>query len=79
MDIFIGHKPVVDYVMRILYNKDDKNFSIKARGRNISKAIDVYEAYRRKFNNIKDVNFTTKSLKYENKYVSEIEIRFTLN
>jgi len=79
MDILIGQKPVMDYVMKILSCKNDKSFSIKARGRYISKAVDVWEAYRRKFNNIKEVKFITNSLKYENKYVSEIEISFTLN
>ena len=65
--IFIGNKPVMNYVLSIvtLMNKDVKRISIKARGKAINRAVDVAEVVRHKFvtkTQIEDILINTEEL-----------------
>jgi DNA-binding protein len=65
--IFIGDKPVMNYVLAVLtqFNKEAKNVVLKARGRSISRAVDTAEIARNRFIpdlKIKGINIGTESL-----------------
>ena len=49
--VFIGNKPVTAYVMACVtqFNRDADCIVLKARGRAISRAVDVAEVLRRRF------------------------------
>jgi DNA-binding protein len=49
--VFIGNKSLMSYVLACvtLFNSDPKEITIKARGRAISRAVDVAEVLRNKF------------------------------
>ena len=49
--VFIGRKPVMNYVVACLtfFNSGEKNICVKARGRAISRAVDTVELLRRAF------------------------------
>ncbi len=49
--VFIGNKPVMNYVLACitLFHSGAKEISVKARGKAISRAIDVVEVVRRRF------------------------------
>ena len=53
--VFIGRKPVMNYVVACLtfFNAGEKEVTVKARGRAISRAVDTIELLRRAF--VKDV------------------------
>jgi len=83
--IFIGIKPFMNYVTGVVMqfqNKGQDEVIVSARGKFISKAVDVVEVARRTFlkdENIKIKNINISSEQFENKegkriYVSSIEI-----
>ena len=49
--VFVGSKPVMNYVLAVVtqFNNDNEEISIKARGRTISKAVDVAEIVSNRF------------------------------
>jgi len=49
--VLIGNKPVMNYVLACitLFHGGAKEVNVKARGRSISRAVDVVEVVRRKF------------------------------
>ena len=49
--VLIGKKPVMNYVLACitLFHSGAKEVSVKARGKSISRAIDVVEVVRRRF------------------------------
>ena len=49
--VIIGLKPIMNYVVACMtiFNAGNERVSLKARGRNISKAVDVTEMLRRVF------------------------------
>ena len=49
--VLIGRKPVMNYVLACItfFHSGAKEISVKARGRAISRAIDVVEVVRRRF------------------------------
>lgn len=49
--VFVGNKPVTAYVMACVtqYNRGAEEIVLKARGRAISRAVDVAEVLRRRF------------------------------
>ncbi len=52
--IFVGKKPTMSYVLAVMTQFDGaKEVHVKARGRSISRAVDVVEAVKNKF--IKDI------------------------
>ena len=81
--VLIGQKPMMAYATAIVMqiNSGSKELSVKARGRVISKAVDVVEVCRRRFFDgkleIKDVNIGTEVLGEEGqtRNVSTIEIK----
>ena len=87
--IFIGGKPFMNYVTGVIiqFNNGAKEVTIKARGKFISKGVDVAEVARRKFledKNVTTENITIGSEEFENKEgkmvnVSVIEITLKNN
>jgi DNA-binding protein len=87
--IFIGGKPFMNYVTGVViqFNNGAKRVIIKARGKFISKGVDVAEVARRKFLDDKNVsvkNISIGSEEFENKEgkmvnVSVIEITLENN
>ena len=53
--VFVGNKPVMNYVLAVVtqFSSGADNVTIKARGRAISRAVDVAEVVRNRF--LKDV------------------------
>ncbi|MFW9997403.1 MAG: DNA-binding protein Alba [Candidatus Odinarchaeota archaeon] len=50
--VFVGNKPITSYVMAVVTQFNQSNsdtITIKARGRAISRAVDVAEVLRRRF------------------------------
>lgn len=70
--IFIGGKPFMNYVTGVVFqfNEGRKEVTIKARGKFISKGVDVAEVARRKFLEGKNVSVKKVSIgseEFENK------------
>ncbi len=70
--IFIGGKPFMNYVTGVIvqFNKDAEEVTIKARGKFITKGVDVAEVARRKFLQDKNVSVKDVSIgseEFENK------------
>lgn len=80
--VFIGQKPTMNYVLAVVtqFNSGSDEVIIKARGRAISRAVDVAEIVRNRFVHgakIKDIKISTELLTGENSRqanVSSIEI-----
>ncbi|MBY9000529.1 MAG: DNA-binding protein Alba [Candidatus Heimdallarchaeota archaeon] len=80
--IYIGRKETMNYCLVVvtIFNKGENNCTIRARGRSISKAVDVTEITRRKFLpdmiEISDVKIGSEVLDgdYGPKTVSTIDI-----
>ena len=65
--VFVGRKPIMNYVLACmtLFQDGSSEVSIKARGRAVSRAIDVAEIIRRRFLpdiTVKDVKVGTEQL-----------------
>jgi len=68
--VYVGNKPVMNYVLAALtqFNEGATEISIKARGKAISRAVDVAEIVRNRFLpnvTIKDVKINTEELDSE--------------
>jgi DNA-binding protein len=68
--VFVGNKPVMNYVLATLtqLNEGASEVVIKARGRAISRAVDVAEIVRNRFMpgvNIRDIRIDTEELDSE--------------
>jgi DNA-binding protein len=79
--IYVGNKPVMNYVLAVVtqFNNGANEVLIKARGRAISRAVDVAEIARKRFLSevdVKDIAISTESLATEDgtTNVSAIEI-----
>lgn len=80
--VYIGKKPTMNYVLAVVthFNSGDGEVVVKARGRSISRAVDVAEIVRNRFlpgSKVKDVRIATETLKGEDgrtSSVSAIEI-----
>jgi len=85
--VLIGRKPVMNYVLACitLFHGGAKEVNVKARGRAISRAVDVVEITRRRFLpdvKIQNIDIGTQSLQLEpgntsSTNVSTIEITLT--
>ncbi|MGB9740977.1 MAG: DNA-binding protein Alba [Candidatus Bathyarchaeia archaeon] len=65
--VLVGNKPVMNYVLACitLFHGGAKEVNIKARGRSISRAVDVVEVVRRRFLpdvKVKKVGIGTQSM-----------------
>lgn len=80
--VFVGKKPTMNYVLAVVtqFNSGSPDVVIKARGRAISKAVDIAEIVRHRFVHnavVKDIKIQTEILTGENgntANVSSIEI-----
>ncbi len=82
--IFVGKKPTMNYVLAVVtqFNNNVDKITIKARGKAISKAVDIAEITRHKFiQNAKyqNIKVETETLQGERgeSNVSSIEITLT--
>lgn len=83
--VYVGKKPTMNYVLAVvtLFNSGTEEITIKARGKAISRAVDVAEIVRNRFINtakVKDIRIGTESLSSEegsDVNVSSIEITLT--
>jgi DNA-binding protein len=83
--VFVGKKPTMNYVLAVVtqFNSGSSEIVIKARGRAISRAVDVAEIVRHRFVSeaqIKEIKINTESLATEEGpevNVSSIEIYMT--
>ncbi len=83
--IYIGKKPTMNYVLAVMtqFNSGSAEVIVKARGRSISRAVDVAEIVRNRFvpgTKVRDVRVSTEKLAGEDgkvSSVSSIEIRLT--
>ena len=80
--VFIGKKPSMSYVLAVVtqFGEGQTEVHLKARGKAISKAVDVSEIVKNKFISdlkLKDIQIGTESVEGENKEkinVSTIEM-----
>ncbi len=80
--VFIGKKPTMNYVLAVVtqFNTGSGDVVIKARGKMISRAVDVAEIVRHRFvleAKVRDIRITTEKLTSEDgraANVSSIEI-----
>ena len=80
--VYIGRKPTMNYVLAVAtqFNSGSKDVVIKARGKSISKAVDVAEIVRNRFVqdvDLDDIKISTEVLENEEgrtSNVSSIEI-----
>ena len=79
--VFIGRKPAMNYVLAVVtqFNSGSKEVVVKARGRAISRAVDVAEIVRNRFvpeAEVKDIKIATEAVEEEGRTanVSSIEI-----
>jgi len=68
--VYVGNKPVMNYVLATLtqFNEGAEEVAIKARGKAISRAVDVAEIVRNRFLpnvTIKDIKIDTEELESE--------------
>ncbi len=82
--IFVGKKPTMSYVLAVItqFSEGAKEVHIKARGRSISRAVDVVEVVRNRFiNDVKhEIEIGTEKITGENNAelnVSTIDIKLT--
>jgi archaea-specific DNA-binding protein len=81
--IYIGKKGTMSYVLAVItqFNQGTDTVTIKARGKTISKAVDVAEIVKNKFVNtvkVSDIVISTEEITTENNTpmkVSAIEIK----
>ncbi len=79
--VFVGNKPVMNYVLAVVtqFNSGANEVKIMARGRAISRAVDVAEVSRSRFlpdASVKGISISTEVLKTDrgDTNVSAIEI-----
>ena len=83
--VYIGKKPTMNYVLAVMthFNSGSAEVAVKARGRSISRAVDVAEIVRNRFvpgSKVRDVRISTEKLTGEDgrsSSVSCIEFRLT--
>ena len=80
--VYIGKKPTMNYVLAVAtqFNSGSTEVTIKARGKSISKAVDIAEIVRNRFvqeAKVDDIQITTETLENDDgktSNVSSIEI-----
>ena len=80
--VLIGRKPVMNYVLACItfFNSGEKEVTVKARGRAISRAVDTIELLRRAFVKnleVKSINTGTEEIQQEEggtRNISTLEI-----
>jgi len=72
--VFIGMKPFMNYVTSVIMQfttRDKDEIIVKARGKWISRAVDVTEVVRKRF--LKDKNIQIKNIKIDSEEVENKE------
>lgn len=75
--VFIGRKPVLNYVLACmtLFKSGYEEISIKARGRSISRAVDVVEVLKNRFMadaEVSDIKIGTETVESDDRGPSNI-------
>jgi len=81
--VFVGNKPVMSYVLAVVtqFNGGAKDVRIMARGRAISKAVDVAEVSRSRFLQdvtVSGIQISTETLKTDRGETNVSAIEITL-
>lgn len=81
--VFVGNKPVMNYVLAVLtqFNSGASEVSVKARGRAISRAVDVAEIVRKRFLpdvDVKEIKISTEQVSSEQGTANVSAIEITL-
>ncbi|RLI80069.1 DNA-binding protein Alba [Archaeoglobales archaeon] len=81
--VFVGNKPVMNYVLAVLtqFNSGATEVAVKARGRAISRAVDVAEIVRKRFLpdvDVKDIKISTEKVESEQGEANVSAIEITL-
>jgi DNA-binding protein len=81
--VFVGNKPVMNYVLAVItqFNSGAKEVVVKARGRAISRAVDVAEIVRKRFLtdvDVKDIQIATESVETSDDKANVSAIEITL-
>jgi len=81
--VFIGRKPAMNYVLAVVtqFNKGSETVIVKARGKSISRAVDVVEIVRKRFItnlDIVDISIGTETLTLDNKNVNVSSMEITI-
>lgn len=81
--VYIGRKPAMNYVLAVVtqFNKGSSSVIVKARGKSISRAVDVVEIVRHRFiTNLKieDISISTETLTVDNKTINVSSMEITL-
>lgn len=77
--IFVGSKPVMNYVLAVvtLFNNGFDSVLIRARGKAISRAVDTAEIVRNRFItdcDVSDINISTEKLENVNQEKTNVSI-----
>ncbi len=81
--VYVGNKPVMNYVLAVLtqFNEGASEVVIKARGKAISRAVDVAEIVRNRFMpnvDVKEIKIDTEELVSEGRSVNVSTIEIVL-
>jgi len=81
--VFIGTKPVMNYVLAVItqFNSGIGDVTLKARGKAISRAVDVAEIVRNRFLqslNVKGIGIGTEEIQVEGGTINVSSIEITL-
>jgi DNA-binding protein len=81
--VFIGTKPVMNYVLAVItqFNMGTGDVTLKARGKAISRAVDVAEIVRNRFLqslSVKGIGIGTEELQAEGGTINVSSIEITL-
>ena len=81
--VFVGNKPVMNYVLAVVtqFNSGAEDVKIMARGRAISRAVDVAEVSRSRFLldvNVKGISISTETLNTDRGEANVSAIEITL-
>ena len=81
--VFVGNKPVMNYVLAVVtqFNSGANEVKIMARGRAISRAVDVAEVSRSRFLGdvkVKDIQIATETLNTDRGETNVSSIEITL-
>jgi len=81
--VFIGIKPVMNYVLAVItqFNMGTGDVTLKARGKAISRAVDVAEIVRNRFLqslNVKGIGIGTEELQVEGGKINVSTMEITL-
>lgn len=77
--IFVGSKPVMNYVLAVVtqFNEGSNSVMLRARGKAISRAVDAAEIVRNRFvpgSNVKNISISTEQIENYNNEKTNVSI-----